>query len=103
MEYKIAVFLYVNPGFESEFIEYESKVLPLLEKYSGKLNLRFRPVGDSSSVSGLKELPYEVHIISFASIADFESFKIDTDRKKFQYLADRSVNRTEIFESYNIK
>lgn len=103
MEYSIAVFLYINPGFEREFMEYESMVLPLLDKYSGKVNLRFRPEKDSSSVSGENGLPFEVHILSFPAKADLEAYKNDPDRIKYQYLAEISINRTEIFEHINNK
>jgi len=38
-------------------------------------------------------------VISFAAKADFESYKNDPERKKYHYLSERSIIKTEIFES----
>jgi len=93
--YKITVFLYVEPRFENEFLEYESAVLPLLKKHNGSIECRFRPAKEDAA----GQLPFEIHVISFASKADFESYKNDPERKKYHYLSERSIIKTEIFES----
>ncbi len=101
--YTITVFIYVHPGKENEFFEYESKVLPLLEKHSGRLLQRFRPERECSMAEEQNDLPFEVHVISFALKAGLEYYKNDPERKKYQYLAEQSIIRTEVFESINNK
>lgn len=96
--YTIAVFIYVHSGKENEFFEYESNVLTLLEKHSGMLLQRFRPERESFLAEEQNDPPFEVHVISFASKAGFESYKNDPERKKYQSLAELSIIRTEVFE-----
>lgn len=96
--YTIAVFIYVHPGKENEFFEYESKVLPLLENHNGMLLQRFRPEKESLLAEEQNDPPFEVHVISFASKAGLESYKNDPERKKYQYLAELSIIRTDVFE-----
>jgi hypothetical protein len=55
--------VYLNPGKEDTFHEFEDAVLPLLEKYEGELLLRLRP-GADNVVAGSLETPYEVQRLS---------------------------------------
>lgn len=99
-EITITQLIYLNDGGEQGFLEYESLVLPLLEKYGGGLELRLRPGRDNFIYPSEGEVPYEVHIVSFETKEDFERFKNDPVRIKNQGLLKNSVKRITLIESY---
>ncbi|RAV98952.1 DUF1330 domain-containing protein [Pseudochryseolinea flava] len=82
--------VYIKEGEEQTFEEFESVAIPAIRKYNGKLLLRLRP-GVDNVIESTIEKPYEIHIVEFASMADFESFKSDKDRLKFLHLKEKSV------------
>jgi len=58
------------------FQEYESRVLPLLDRHGGRLERRVRS-GDGQ---------VEVHLVSFDSRAGYESYLADPDRTAHRQL-----------------
>ncbi|MBO9153984.1 DUF1330 domain-containing protein [Chitinophaga sp. GCM10012297] len=88
----ITQLVYIHPGMESTFGEFESVALPLVDRYNGKLLLRIRPE-ENSMIAGTLERPYEVHLVSFKSEADFERFKADPSREGMLHLKDLSVRK----------
>lgn len=95
----ITQLIYLNNGGENDFLEYESLVLPLLEKYHGRLELRLRPGRDNFIYPSEGEVPYEVHIVSFETKEDFLRFKNDPVRIKNQDLLKNSVKKITVIES----
>ena len=75
---------------EKEFLEFESKVLPMMAEYTGNLLYRLRPEKDSF-VSPEGELPYEIHFISFDSDEDLNRFLQDERRQELVPLKEASV------------
>lgn len=73
------------------FNEYEDKVLPLLTKYSGKLELRLK----TNKSAYESDIPDEIHIISFKNESDFENFQNDKERKKYSRLFKSSVQKAD--------
>lgn len=88
----ITQLIYIHPGMENTFEQFESVALPLVDRYNGKLLLRIRP-GEGSMIAGALEMPYEAHLVSFESDADFERFKADPSREGMLHLKDRSVRK----------
>ena len=97
--YTILQLIYLNDGGEKDFLEFESIVLPLLEKYGGKLMFRIRPASESFVYPAEGELPYEVHIISFETKDDFLRFKNDPVRAENLHLAESSIKKIILFEA----
>lgn len=95
----ITQLIYLNNGGEQDFLEYESIVLPLLEKYNGMLELRLRPGRDNFIHPSEGEVPYEVHIVSFETKEDFLRFKNDPVRIQNQALLNSSVKKITLIES----
>ncbi len=93
----ITLLLFVKEGKEDIFQTYEEKVLPILGRYEGELIYRIRAQADSFLHLGY-EMPYEIHLLSFASLADFERFKQDDERKAYAYLFQESVRETILIE-----
>ena len=86
----ITQLIFVKENKKDAFLQFEEFVLPLLEKFNGKLIYRLRPK-EENYVSGNEEKPYEIHFISFNSEKDFEKFMKDDSRKKYIHLKDESV------------
>ncbi len=82
---------------EEMFHSYEEKVLPLLEKHNGNLIYRVR-LSESNFIEATGEKPYEIHLLSFVTEADFERFRQDEERKKYAPLFLESVQKTILIE-----
>ena len=87
----ITQLIYVFEGQEEIFNQFEDIAIPTILKYNGQLLLRVRP-DDKNYIENNIEKPYEVHLVEFASEADFENFKQDEERKKFLHLKEQYIN-----------
>lgn len=86
----ITQLIYLHPDKEIIFNQFEKMAIPILEKYNGKMLLRLRPE-PINVLEGSMEIPYEVHLISFACENDYENFKGDEERKNFLHLKEQSI------------
>jgi uncharacterized protein (DUF1330 family) len=86
----ITQLIYLKPGQEEIFEQFESVAIPLISKYNGKLLLRIRP-SQNAVIQATIERPYEIHLVEFTSDADFENFSKDEERKKFLHLKEQSI------------
>jgi len=75
-----------------EFRAYEDAVLPLLPEFTGRLERRLRnPDGT-----------IEMHIVSFASDADFQNYRNDPRRAAQAWLLERSSAKLELLPMANV-
>jgi hypothetical protein len=86
----ITQLIFINEGQEAVFNEFEALAIPLIEKYNGKILYRIRPT-EASYVIAETEMPYEIHLVSFASETDFQQFANDDTRLQFIHLKEKSV------------
>ena len=86
----ITQLVYIKPGQESIFHQFEDIAIPAILKYNGRLLLRVRPA-DNAFIEHHIDKPYEIHLVEFASEEDFENFKHDEERKKFLHLKEQSI------------
>ena len=86
----ITQLIYIIPGQEKVFDEFEAVAIPCIAKYNGKLLFRVRP-SESSFIEYEVEKPYEIHLVEFNNEQDFENFKRDDERKKFLHLKEQSI------------
>lgn len=93
----ITLLLFVNEGKEAVFQTYESHVLPMLSRYEGELLYRIRPE-PQAYLQHSQEIPYEIHLLSFASPTDFERFKQDEERRSYAPLFQESVRKVVLIE-----
>jgi antibiotic biosynthesis monooxygenase (ABM) superfamily enzyme len=82
--------IYVVPGREREFHQFEDTVLPLLAAYRGELVLRLRPPADAK-IAGSARAPYEVHIVRFETDDDLARYASDDRRQRVLHLKNESV------------
>ena len=70
----------------ADFRAYEDAVLPLLPEFNGRLERRLRnPDGT-----------IEMHVVSFASDADFQNYRNDPRRTAQAWLLERSSAKLEL-------
>ena len=76
----------------ADFRAYEDAVLPLLPEFNGRLERRLRnPEGTT-----------EIHIVSFASDADFQNYRNDPRRTAQAWLLERSAAKLELIPMADI-
>jgi hypothetical protein len=88
----LVVSLFVHPGREIEFQQFETAAARILKKYEGKIERVIRPTGSGQPGSS----PYEIHIVSFPSVERFEAYRGDTDLAKLAPLRQTAIACTEV-------
>lgn len=86
----ITQLIYIIPGQEKIFDQFEDIAIPIILKYNGRLLLRVRPDANSVIEHHIDK-PYEIHLVEFDTDRDFENFKQDEARKKFLHLKEQSI------------
>ena len=75
-----------------DFRAYEDAVLPLLPEFNGRLERRLRS----------RDGTIEVHIVSFASDADFQNYRNDARRTAQAWLLAQSSAKLELLPMANV-
>ena len=89
--------VFVNPGQETVFHAFEDQVLPLLQHHKGELIYRVRPP-ESSVIATTMGHPYEIHLVTFPTKADFEAYRDDPQRRQYMDLKNQSIDRALLIE-----
>lgn len=89
--------IYVLEGQEAVFGNFESHVLPLLQRHGGPLLYRARP-GRPDVIETALEYPYEIHLVCFPDREGFEAYRDDPERLRHVPLKDRSVRKALLIE-----
>ncbi|WP_020535543.1 hypothetical protein [Lewinella cohaerens] len=89
----ITQLIFIKEGKEEIFLEFEDHAIPLMEKYNGRIIYRLRPTKEAF-IAEQKELPYEIHFISFDSEMDLANFMKDDRRLGFIHLKNESIRST---------
>lgn len=75
-----------------DFQAYEDAVLPLLPEFNGRLERRLRN----------QDGTVEMHIVSFASDADFQNYRNDPRRAAQAWLLEKSSAKLELISMANV-
>lgn len=97
----ITQLIYIIPGQETIFDEFENVAIPLILKYNGQLLLRMRPT-KTNFIECHIEKPYEIHLIQFDSQNDFDNFIGDKERKKFLHLKEQSIKTSILIQGIKL-
>lgn len=97
----ITQLIYIIPGQEEVFNQFEDIAIPIVSKYNGRLLLRVRPNGNSF-VEDHIDRPYEIHLVEFNTEEDFESFKHDEERKRFLHLKEQSIKTSVLIQGIKL-
>jgi uncharacterized protein (DUF1330 family) len=93
----ITQLIYLIPGQENVFDQFEDIAIPIISKYNGRLLLRVRP-NENSFIEHPIDRPYEIHLVEFDTEQDFENFKKDEERKKFLHLKEQSIRESILIQ-----
>ncbi len=94
----ITQLIYLKPGQEEVFDQFEAVAIPIISKYRGQLLLRVRLPGGAEIIESAIETPYEMHLVSFESEADFGQFMQDEERKQFLHLKEQAIRSSILFK-----
>jgi len=97
----ITQLIYIKPGQENSFYEFENVVLPLLWKYNGQLLLRLRPT-NSTFVTNSIAPPFEIHLVAFETEQDLEQYQQDEVRKSYLHLKEQSVESVVLIKGIQV-
>ncbi|RPD51843.1 DUF1330 domain-containing protein [Paracnuella aquatica] len=97
----ITQLVYIIPGQEKVFDEFEQIAIPQIAQYNGQLLFRLRPERSAFIEASIEE-PYEIHIATFPSQDDFEKYKNDKERRKFLHLKEQSVKATILIQGVRL-
>jgi uncharacterized protein (DUF1330 family) len=97
----ITQLIYIIDGQENIFNQFEDIAIPIIAKYNGSLLLRVRPT-ESSFIENQIEKPYEIHLVEFDTLQDFENFMKDEERKKFLYLKNQSIKTSILIQGMKL-
>ena len=89
--------VFVRPGREEDFHEFEDHVLPLLTKYSGQLLLRWRYTPGTVIATAVGN-PYEIHLVAFPTADHFRRYASDDTRTTYLHLKNSAVERVMLIE-----
>lgn len=87
----VSVIRIPSAGVE-DFRAYEDIVLPLLPEFNGRLERRLRNADGT----------VEIHILSFASDADFRDYRNDPRRTAQAWLREKSSAKSELFSMADV-
>jgi hypothetical protein len=93
----ITQLIYIIAGQEDVFNEFEAIAIPIISKYNGRLLFRVRP-NENSRIGPQLDQPYEIHLVEFDSLQDFENFKQDEERKKYLHLKEQSIKASILIQ-----
>jgi len=84
--------LFIHPGQEVEFRQFETEAARIMKKYRGRIEHVIRP--NASVPPDL--LPHEIHVVSFPSTEQFEAYRGDAELANLASLRQSAIARTEI-------
>ncbi len=83
----IVAALYIHPGREAEFEQFETAAESIMGRYGGRLERR---IGFPTSA----DQPHEVHIVTFPDQQAFEKYRADADLQALADLRARAIRQT---------
>ena len=84
--------LFIHPGREVEFRQFETQAAQIMQKYGGRIERVIRP---TSAAPG-DALPHEIHLVSFPNMAQFESYRGDSELAQLGPLRQAAIAKTEV-------
>jgi hypothetical protein len=92
----ITQLIYIVPGQEQVFNQFEAIAIPIIARYNGRLLFRLKP-REHDFIESRIEKPYEIHLVEFDAESDFQNFMRDEERKKFLHLKEQSIKASVLY------
>lgn len=93
---------FIKEGKEKAFEQFEESIIPLIEKYNGRILYRIRPPKEAFIV-GQDKAPYEIQFMAFKSENDVERYVEDDNRERFLCLKEDSVRSMFLVKGEKMK
>lgn len=84
--------LYIHPGREAEFVQFEASAEVIMRRYGGRLERRIGFPGKTPA-----EYPHEVHLLTFPDQQTFERYRADADLQALGELRARAIRQTTVW------
>ena len=84
--------LFIHPGREVEFRQFETAAARIMKKYGGHVEHVIRPIASGAA----ETLPHEIHVVTFPSREQFDAYRVDPDLASFATLRHVAIARTDI-------
>ena len=84
--------LYLHPGREAEFAQFEAAAAEIMQRYGGTMEGRI-----GVAPSSAENLPYEVHILSFPDERAFQRYRTDPDLEALRELRALAIRDTVVW------
>lgn len=93
----LIVSLYIHPGRESEFEQFEAAAARIIPRYGGILERRIAiaPLPDNSQ-------PHEVHLVTFPDERAFEQYRSDPDLQALTDLRACAIRQTTLWSGVDL-
>jgi hypothetical protein len=88
----LLVELFVRPDRVAEFHRFERVAARIMRRHGGRIDRVIRPTGPGRGDA----LPHEIHLVSFASAADFEAYRADPELRALAPPRESAIARTEV-------
>jgi len=97
----ITQLIYIIPGQEKVFDQFEDVAIPIIVKYNGRLLFRVRP-NEDAFIEYQVDKPYEIHLVEFDTEQDFRNFAKDEERKRFLHLKEQSIKASILYQGIKL-
>jgi hypothetical protein len=84
----LLVQLFIHPGREAEFHRFETAAAGIMRRHGGRIDRVIRPTGGAGA--------HEIHVVSFASAAGLEAYRVDPELAALAPLRAAAIARTEV-------
>ena len=88
----LIVALYVHPGRENEFRQFETMAAGIMRKHGGVIERVIRPDLAPSGTA----IPHEIHVVTFPSMGAFAAYRSDLELAALASLRELAIARTEV-------
>jgi len=85
----IVASLYIHPGREAEYEQFETAAESIMHRHGGTLERR---IGFASNAT--PDQPHEVHIVTFPDEAAFQRYRADADLQALAELRARAIRHS---------
>jgi uncharacterized protein (DUF1330 family) len=89
--------LYIHPGRESEFEQFESAASAIMKRHGGSIARR---IGVAPQAG--QDLPHEIHVVAFPDPAAFNNFRTDPSLASLADLRTRAIRQTTVWQGADL-
>ena len=92
MSVTLVAALYIHPGHEAEFDQFETAAARIMRRHGGAIDRRIRitrAAGDN--------LPHEVHIVTFPDDASLQRYRADPELQGLAELRTSAIRETVVW------